>query len=107
MDSKTVGLAIALTYPGYAFSGAPPQLIEEAEALVAGARRDQPYDPEVRAFLRQHQKLNEWIEQLLEDPDLVPPELRAHAGVGFRNVAGFEERHWLMYEDSLPDASAA
>ncbi len=88
MDRKTMGLAIALAYPSYAFFGEPPFLIEEARELVTGAQLDKPANLEVRAFLRQHPGLNEWVEQLLEDPDLVPPEWREDGVRSFKPLTG-------------------
>lgn len=76
MDRRTLGLAIALTYPERAFAGESPLIVEHSRHLVERAGRQEAVGPEVAILLSRSPRLNEWVEQLLEDGDLVPPHLQ-------------------------------
>ncbi len=89
MDDRVLGLGIALGYPEEAFRYLPVSVLEEAKELVRRAGAGEPVDAELAAFLDEQLELSEWIEQLMEDPDLRPPHLkgagdRAYSQLGSR-----------------------
>jgi hypothetical protein len=76
MDRKILGLGIALAYPQYAFAAEAPLVIAQGRNLVERAGRGELVEAEVTGLLSCHPRLNEWIAQLLEDRDLLPPHLQ-------------------------------
>jgi hypothetical protein len=87
LDSRILGLSIALAYPQYAFAGTP-SVVSESEDLVRRAGRGEAVALEVAALLRLHPELNEWIEQVLEDRDLTPPHLRRRRVRSYSQLLG-------------------
>lgn len=76
IDPQTLGLAIAVAYPTEAFSGGERQVVELAGVIVERAGRGEHVAAEVEALLGQHPHLNEWVTQVLEDPQHRPPHLQ-------------------------------
>lgn len=79
VDPKTLGLAIAVSYPTEAFTTEERQLAEQAAAIVRRAGGGEDVARAVGALLRQHPRLNEWVAQVLEDPQHRPPHLQPDA----------------------------
>jgi lipopolysaccharide biosynthesis regulator YciM len=88
MDRKTLGLGIALGYREQAFKGVPAAVVEEGAELVRRAGGGEPVAAEVVEFLRSQPKLNEWVEQLLEDRSLRPPHLQPRKVRSFEKLPG-------------------
>jgi hypothetical protein len=76
MDRKILGLAIALAYPKYAFSGVGDEVIARSRALVSRAVNGEAVTSEVTDLLSRHPRLDDWVDDLLEDPALVPSDLQ-------------------------------
>ena len=76
MDRKVLGLAIALAYPQYAFAGEDEEVIEHSRDLVTRAGRGEAVTAEVTELLSRHRRLDEWVDDLLADPGLVPGHLQ-------------------------------
>ena len=88
MDSRTLGLGIALTYPTDAFYDDEGELVAQCQALLERAGRGEQMATEVAELLRRHPHLNEWIAQVLEDPEHRPPHLQPDAVRSIPLVAG-------------------
>jgi hypothetical protein len=88
MNKKILGLGIALGYPEQAFEDMPDSVIEQAEALVRRADSGEPMADEITEFFRSQPALNEWVEQLLEDPHLRPPHLRPREVRSYERLTG-------------------
>jgi hypothetical protein len=88
IDRHTVGLGIAVTYPVEAFSTDEGQLVERCRAMVERAGRGESVATEVQELLRQHPRLNEWVAQVLEDPQHRPPHLQPDAVRSYRPMPG-------------------
>jgi len=88
MDRRTLGLAIALTYPERAFAGESPLIVEQSRHLVERAGRQEAVGSEVAQLLSRSPRLNEWVEQLLEDGDLVPPHLQSDQVRSYAGLTG-------------------
>jgi hypothetical protein len=88
MDRKSLGLGIALGYREEAFKGVPWSVVEQSTGLVRRAVGGEPVADEVAEFLRSEPRLNEWIEQLLEDRSLLPPHLRPRRVRSYERLPG-------------------
>jgi hypothetical protein len=88
MDRKVLGLAMALAYPQYAFAGEDDEVIADSRALVARAGRGEAVTPEVTELLSRHRGLDDWVDDLLADPGLVPRDLQPHGLRSFRPLPG-------------------
>jgi hypothetical protein len=88
MDGRTLGLSIALAYPEYAFAAEDPAVIEQSRSLIDRAGNDEDTSAEVADLLGRHPHLNEWVEQLLEDDELLPPHLQPDTVRSFQPVPG-------------------
>ena len=88
MDRRTLALGIALAYPEYAFTAENPVVIEQSRNLIERARHGEAVSADVRDLLGQHPHLNEWVEQLLEDDELVPPHLQPDTVRSYQPVPG-------------------
>jgi hypothetical protein len=88
MDRRTLAFSIALAYPEYAFAAEDPVVIGQSQNLIDRAGHDDDISADLRDLLRQHQHLNEWVEQLLEDDELVPPHLQPDTVRSFQPMPG-------------------
>lgn len=88
MDRKILGLAMALAYPQYAFAGEDDEVIADSRALVTRAGRGEAVTPEVTELLSRHPGLDEWVDDLLADPGLVPRDLQPRRLRSFRPLPG-------------------
>lgn len=88
MDSRILGLSIALAYPEHAFAGTSPSAVTQSEDLVRRAGRGETVAPAAATLLRLYPQLNEWIEQVLEDRDLTPPHLRPRRVRSYSQLPG-------------------
>jgi hypothetical protein len=88
MDSRTLGLGIAITYPTDAFSGDEGELMARCRALFERAGKGEPIATEVAELLRRNPRLNEWVAQVLEDPEHRPPHMQPDAVRSYPLVAG-------------------
>jgi len=88
MDRKILGLAIALAYPASAFAGEGEEVIARSRALVTRAGRGEAVMPEITELLSCHPGLDEWVDDLLDDPGLVPPDLQPRRLRSYRPLPG-------------------
>jgi hypothetical protein len=88
MDRKILGLAMALAYPKYAFVGEDDGVVAHSRTLVFRARSGEAVAPEVADLLKSHPKLDDWVDDLLEDPALIPPELQPRRRRSYQPLPG-------------------
>jgi hypothetical protein len=88
MDRKVLGLAMALAYPKYAFIGESDEVIARSRALVTRAGRGEAVTAELTELLSRHPRLDDWVDDLLEDPGLVPRDLQPRRPRSYRPLPG-------------------
>ena len=86
-DEQLLGLAVAVMYPGEAFT-AEPVALADAQALVAAAGQGEDVSERVVALLGRAPLLAEWIAQLDEDDEGRPPHLQPDLVRDYRPAPG-------------------
>jgi hypothetical protein len=76
MDGEVRALALAVTYPDRSLEREPAALKAEIHALLTTAAAGEDMSGPVREILMAHPYLNEWVQQVLEDPLHRPPHLQ-------------------------------